>query len=32
MPATMVVQINITDPDRFAQYRAAVSGVESGHG
>ena len=27
MPAYMVVQINVTDPDRFAQYRAAVPPV-----
>ncbi len=32
MPAYMVVQINITDPDRFAQYRAAVPGVVESFG
>jgi uncharacterized protein (DUF1330 family) len=32
MPAYMVVQINITDPDRFAQYRAAVPGVVASFG
>jgi uncharacterized protein (DUF1330 family) len=28
----MVVQINITDPDKFAQYRAAVPGVVESFG
>ena len=32
MPAYMVVQINITDPDRFAHYRAAVPGVVESFG
>jgi uncharacterized protein (DUF1330 family) len=32
MPAYMVVQINITDPDKFAQYRAAVPGVVQSFG
>ena len=32
MPAYLVVQINITDPDRFAQYRTAVPGVVESFG
>ena len=32
MPAYMVVQINVTDPDRFAHYRAAVPGVVESFG
>jgi uncharacterized protein (DUF1330 family) len=32
MPAYMVVQINITDLDRFAQYRAAVPTVVESFG
>ncbi len=32
MPAYMVVQITITDPERFAQYRAAVPGVVESFG
>ena len=27
MPAYMVVQLKVTDPDRFARYREAVPGV-----
>ncbi len=32
MPAYMVVQINITDPDKFAQYREAVPHVVQSFG
>lgn len=32
MPAYMVVQINITDPDQFARYRAAVPSVVEAFG
>jgi uncharacterized protein (DUF1330 family) len=32
MPAYMVVQINVTDPDRFAHYREAVPGVVEAFG
>jgi uncharacterized protein (DUF1330 family) len=32
MPAYMVVQINITDPDKFAKYREAVLAVVESFG
>ena len=32
MPAYMIVQLNVTDPDRFAQYREAVPGVVAAFG
>ena len=32
MPAYMVVQINITDPDKFAKYREAVPAVVESFG
>jgi uncharacterized protein (DUF1330 family) len=32
MPAYMVVQLNVTDPDRFAHYREAVPGVVAAFG
>ena len=32
MPAYMVVQLKVTDPDRFARYREAVPGVVEAFG
>jgi uncharacterized protein (DUF1330 family) len=32
MPAYMIVQINVTDPEKFARYREAVPGVVEASG
>ena len=32
MPAYLVVQINVTDPEKFARYREAVPGVVAASG
>ena len=32
MPAYMIVQLNVTDPDRFARYREAVPSVVAAFG
>ncbi len=32
MPAYMIVQLNVTDPDRFARYREAVPSVVEAFG
>ena len=32
MPAYMIVQLRVTDPDRFARYREAVPGVVEAFG